>query len=579
MSQGLRECSPSEVSGPLRVSARFGPPAALCLLWIAMIVAVDPIGDFPLNDDWAWGGAVRTLYEHHVLTMPGWADAAVIAQIVWGWLACLPFGFSFTVLRLATATLGLAAVLATYALAREAGASRWMAFLCGFAVAVNPLVFESSNTFMTDTPFLAFLLLSMLCFVRAARSGSPVTAILAIVLTLTATLTRQLGMLIPVVFVIGCGLARMVTLRSLLLAAVTGVVLREGLQLFESWLRATGQVSPNYGRLMKIALDRFWHPFDPSRSVFTFGDGMRMMVTYVGFFLLPVSVAVLPRRLRSAKTYLFVGGLLGAAFAWTANVELERRGWTMPFGSHFNLMDIGLGPATLVDVHVRSLRHLPRAAPGFWRGVTTLGLVGGGVAIMLCVVSGLEVIGPTVTEAGKPGKLVAAMTLAFALGYGVILAMMPFDRYFVPIFPMVLIAGVWGTEPMRSRGSRLVAALVSVVALVGLLLQAGFSVAATHDYLAWNRARWAGLHELVDGDGVTPAQIDGGFEFNGLYRYGSPTQPGKSPWVEDDLYAVTFGPLPGYATLREYSYRRWLPPGEGRVFVLVREGASARRVE
>jgi hypothetical protein len=35
---------------------------ALCAIWIGMMIAVDPIGDFPLNDDWAWGLAVKTLY-------------------------------------------------------------------------------------------------------------------------------------------------------------------------------------------------------------------------------------------------------------------------------------------------------------------------------------------------------------------------------------------------------------------------------------------------------------------------------------------------------------------------------------
>ena len=98
-----------------------------------------------------------------------------------------------------------------------------------------------------------------------------------------------------------------------------------------------------------------------------------------------------------------------------------------------------------------------------------------------------------------------------------------------------------------------------------------FTVAATHDYLAWNRARWVALRELMEVDGVTPAEIDGGFEFNGFYRYGLPSSPGKGMWVEDDRYIVTHGPVPGYRTMRSYPYRRWIAPPDGAIYVLVRQ--------
>jgi len=543
-------------------------PALLCAIWVAMVIAVDPIGDFPLNDDWAWGGAVKTLYETHVLTIPGWADAAVVGQMLWGLLFCLPAGFSFTALRISTAVLGLAAVLATYGLTREVGASKGLAFLCAFAIAANPLIFESSNTFMTDTPFLAFLLLSVLCFVRTVRTPSLVTAGLAIVLALIATLTRQLGLVIPILFAVGCVVGRAVSVRNVVVAVAGMLIVHTGLQRFEEWLRASGQLSANYGRLMRVLEDRLRHPFDPAASVLTVGDGVRIVLTYVGFFLAPVLIAIAPRRLRTAKPYLLVGAALGLGFGWTAAVELGRRGAHMPFFDHFNLVDFGLGPITLPFPHLRGGGGYPVAGAEFWQTVTDIGLVGGGIIVLLVVVTGLELLGRKSTGAAKPGKVGAAMALAFVVGYGVVLFLMPFDRYFVPIFPMVLVAGVWGAEArVEGWGVR----AISAIAFVGIVLQAGFSVAATHDYLAWNRARWEALDALMSVDGVPLAQIDGGFEFNGWYRYGSPTPPGKRPWVEDDRYIVTLGPVPGYRTFRVGSYPRWTAAGDGKIFVLVRE--------
>ena len=188
-------------------------------------------------------------------------DAAVLAQILWGYLFCLPVGFSFTALRMSTALLGLGAVLSTYALCREAGASHGIAFLCALAVAANPLIFQSSNTFMSDTPFLAFFLMSFLCFAHSARTSSLRTAALAIVLALAATMTRQVGMALPVLFVVGCLLSRLLTIRNAVLAAITYLVLHGAMRLFGHWLAATGQLSANYGRLMHTIMERLRHPF------------------------------------------------------------------------------------------------------------------------------------------------------------------------------------------------------------------------------------------------------------------------------------------------------------------------------
>jgi hypothetical protein len=98
-------------------------------------------------------------------------------------------------------------------------------------------------------------------------------------------------------------------------------------------------------------------------------------------------------------------------------------------------------------------------------------------------------------------------------------------------------------------------------------------VAATHDYLSWNRARWLALRHLTEENGVPPREIDGGFEFNGLYAY-DPEYRRRPPksfwWVQDDKYVLSFGPLPGYEVAERYPYESWLPLRTGTIFVLRR---------
>jgi hypothetical protein len=99
------------------------------------------------------------------------------------------------------------------------------------------------------------------------------------------------------------------------------------------------------------------------------------------------------------------------------------------------------------------------------------------------------------------------------------------------------------------------------------------SLAATHDYFAWNRARWAAIVE-AGRRGATPDTLDGGFEYNGFNRFQVLPQvavPGKSWWwVKDDLYCVSFEPRQGYATLQAWRVRAWLPTTPERILLLKR---------
>src|SRR5262245_31806689 len=127
----------------------------LVFVWVVVVFVVNPIGDFPLNDDWAYGSAVRTLVEPGDLRLSYWSATNLFVPVVWGALFCSPLGFSFTALRLSSLVLGLVGVLATYGLLREARAPAGLALLGALVLAFSPIYFSLSFTFMSDVPFAA----------------------------------------------------------------------------------------------------------------------------------------------------------------------------------------------------------------------------------------------------------------------------------------------------------------------------------------------------------------------------------------------------------------------------------------
>lgn len=547
---------------------RVGYPAALCALWVAMILVINPLGDFPLNDDWAYGLAVRDLIDKHAVVIPPWTSASLVAQTFYGLLFCLPFGFSFTVLRIATGALGLVAVLATYGLARETGGDRRTSFVCAAALAVNPLVFQCSNTFMTDTPFLAFLLLAFLCALRALRLGSYVEGMLALAAALAAVLTRQLGLLIPLALAGGLLVSRRITLRRSVAIVAGGLVVFAALQLYERWLRQSGQMSSLYGQQARNLVAALGNLAQVKAALGDIRDRMDIALVFSGVLLAPILFVTVPARRRPAGWILAAAALLASGFAIDTCVNLFRRGWRMPFRVGFNLFDIGLGPLTLTDVYFRDMPHFPRASSAFWWAVTAVGIAGGAVLVFLVVASALEFLPGARSTQRKSRGLTPAVALVFLAGYGLVLALLFFfDRYLIPIFPMLAVVAVAGTRPRPPRPWGW-----WVTSSATLLLIGTFSVAATHDYLAWNRARWAGLKHLTGELGVLPDRIDGGFEFNGLVRYGKDVGADKSWWwVHDDEFVVAFGTMPGYETLKIYEYLRMIPPGKGKIYVLKRQ--------
>jgi hypothetical protein len=532
-----------------------------------MILLVNPTGEFPLNDDWSYAHAVQTLVESGRLELTGFTSMPLIAQVFWGALFCLPFGFSFMALRISTIALGLVGILTTYWIFEELRIERDLALISTALLAFNPLYFQLSLTFMTDVPFLTFSMLALLFFLRAFRTENHSNLVIGYTFSLIAILIRQLAIVIPLSFLIAYGVKYRLSLKTLMNGLIPN-------GLFASILIALPiLMSRTIG--LPVLYNRSFEPIAESAPAggieipLVFTDRLLIELIYLGLFLLPILLGLEVRRiqvtnLRAKRVFLFAV----AAICGTISTYLLLKQRVMPLIGNL-LFDLGLGPLLLRDTYILRLHDWPTAPKAFWIMITFCSALGS-VLLLSHIVSTSKKTLKTFSPGIRLEHYHVIFLISAVFFYSICIGLAGFlDRYLIWLLPVLM-----SIISISARSPRLYASTLSLVAAVALvLLYVLFAVTSAHDYMAWNRARWQALTDLMEKDHISYKNIDGGFEFNGWYAYDAGFQTSSSKswwWVKDDRYVISFGPLVGYIEKKHYSFNRWLSIGQGEILVLER---------
>ncbi len=529
----------------------------LTFVWLLIVFLVNPVGDFPLNDDWAYAKTVQSLLRGD-LQLTDWAPASQITQVAWGALFCLPFGFSFTALRLSTLVLGWVGGVTTFALAREMGAGLTVALLAALIILGNPAYLSSSFTFMTDVPFYTFCSIAIFFFVRALRKAENSDAMLGTLFATVATLTRQFGIVLPLAFALASLAKNGFSAKSLVRAIWPLVTVGGSLAIFQAWLSATGRLPQMYkdqaGELLGLFSVEGLSKILPVLAPTTL---------YVGLFLFPWLILAAARSWRKRSTQALGKGLLFAvAMYGIVSVRKPLADGLIPNIFAGILYDIGTGFPILKDTFTLWLPHMPKAPVAFWVLVTMLG-AGGAALLAYFLTLAFR------TRKEERGTVVFAASGCLIYFLLMVPRSASYDRYFLFLLPLVMILALVPLE--KNKEPKILWATSIAFALT--VAYGAFSVATTHDYLAWNRVRWDALHKGLSERRFTTKNMDGGFEFGGWYSYDSKykAQPGKSWWwVDRDDFAVAFGPIEGYQIYERHPFDRWMPVGVQEVLILKR---------
>jgi hypothetical protein len=301
-------------------------------------------------------------------------------------------------------------------------------------------------------------------------------------------------------------------------------------------------------------------------------------IEYLGLSLLPLAVVATTIAVRSIplRALATTAGLGGVAY-----FLYLREGALMPYLPNL-VYDFGVGALTLRDTLFLGMPP-PLALGALYRvPLTVVATVTSG-AVLACwsrTLPGVRRVEATVVALAL--TLLSAGSLLHTHYY--------FDRYLLPMLALAAAATAGAiAEIVRRRQPPRPNGPIGVTAVLALALMGWFSVAGTHDYLAWNRARHALLDELVTEEGVKPTRIDGGMEYNAWHLAKAsghaPTDTevkiGRDPtakswwWVVDDEYIISMRPLAGYELHSSHPYDTWLVPGGRASMVMLRRSDSA----
>ena len=534
------------------VSLRWADAYALLLIlqaWATALVVINPLGNFPVIDDWAYFASVKALVDHGQLVFSDWTAPNLVSQIAWGALFAFTFGTSYTVLRISTLVLAFLGAGALYLSLRESRSGRGTALLGSLLFLFNPLVCILSASFMSDVPYTAAQTVAILLLIRGLKSGSKRQLWSGWCVAAIALLCRQVGMAIP----IGFGAAKLFHARTgwrtILLSAAPFVAFTAIQLVFESGLRHWDVLPANFGRQIDIIAANIRY----SGTLTLAGNALLLGIDctrFLGLSLLPLSLLIIAqftqRLARPAATLIWFW--LGILTLVVALAEPPMFTWT-------NVAWSVIGP----DVAGAPL-------PSAFRSVISTASAFGGIAFLFAMtIKAIAVFQNLRDETAIPA--VASVFIAAALFAST--ALLPraeqFDRYFVPMVPcfIIFLASRPATRPAIYDAIPRWAAIASNAAFAAVI---AWSVLGTHDYLAEKRAQWGALQDLIQSDHVAPEVIDAGWSYNAPTSFGVYGDPNRTEtWFKTQNYLVASNILPALAgardltQLRDYPVARWAP--------------------
>jgi 4-amino-4-deoxy-L-arabinose transferase-like glycosyltransferase len=359
----------------------------LLALHLVIVAIVQPRGDFPLNDDWAYAHSVQWLLSEGRVRLSDWIAMNLLPQTLGGGLVAAIFGFSFETLRHLTQLVAALTSIAAYFWFRSARLEPADALAASVAMIAFPAWPVLANSYMTDLYGLLFALPAAALFLRALERPTRGVLALATLVAALGVLQRQVVIVLPAAFMVAWLWAnRRWTLRTVLvgIAPVAAVVLAE--IAYQAYLMHGPGVPEaqrmQHGHLVPMILKIFSNEDRHGEFVVL---NFLTIFGYLGLFSVGWAawwgLRGATRRLRGIVV------LAGVAIA----VIALANGWLPPYRPNHVIDPTGIGPYTLYDVHLPRFT-LERGPNMFWGVMAVAGAFGAAALAVLLGVNAAHLV-------------------------------------------------------------------------------------------------------------------------------------------------------------------------------------------
>src|SRR5205085_7265031 len=213
-------------------------------------------------------------------------------------------GFSFGILRLSTVLLAVFGCAALYLTLRELEFDRWRSLFGALTLAVNPVFFVLSFSFMTDVPFLSLMNIAVLCYAVGLKRNKSAWLWAGGAFAAAAFLIRPFALVIPLAL-IPCLVNKgedWSKLRSRLAPVVASLLSMVLLWLWLwKWMGQTGVIASRWESL------RYWFLVSPG-DYLNFNLKLAFYISFAIFPLLIATISLRPRWWPLVIAALAVGG-------------------------------------------------------------------------------------------------------------------------------------------------------------------------------------------------------------------------------------------------------------------------------
>ncbi|MFH1479586.1 MAG: glycosyltransferase family 39 protein [Candidatus Omnitrophota bacterium] len=171
--------------------------SVISIIYAIAFLLIQKIPDILINDSWAYAKIAKYFLETGTIRFIGLGAMSLLSHILCGAFFCKILGFSFMALNLSTFILSMLANIIFYLIIKELDFSEPKASLSSLLLIVNPIFFVTSFTYMTDVPFICWMLLGVFFYLRSLREEGSIDLFLGSLFCVFASLVRQNGVLVP----------------------------------------------------------------------------------------------------------------------------------------------------------------------------------------------------------------------------------------------------------------------------------------------------------------------------------------------------------------------------------------------